>query len=158
MSVLRPRPEARGGPFLEFPCPGCRVVLHLVPHGHGRYAEPGEPPPPPPDARERRVPWSKAEEPAASASPEAIPAVAHAASPSAPKAAAPPSPPAGAPPAARRVPRDPPPPVLAPPAPDAAPLTPAAAERLLKLLPGYTAADVERAFRRRALLCHPDKV
>jgi DnaJ like chaperone protein len=37
-------------------------------------------------------------------------------------------------------------------------LTLAAAERLLKLLPGYTAADVERAYRRRALLCHPDKV
>ena len=156
-AVLRARPESRGGPFLEFPCPGCRAVLHLIPHGHARYAEPGEPPPPVPDTRERRVPWSHDDldpaeapaVPAASREPTAGPP------PRAPAAAPPPpasrrptgSPPAGAAPAPTLV-------------PDVAegPLTRAAAERLLRLLPGYSTTEVERAFRRRALQCHPDKV
>jgi hypothetical protein len=157
LGILRPRPEERGGPWMEFPCPGCRAVLRLLPHGNGRYAVPGEPPPPAPDLLERRMPWGQRGVPAEEQGGGPPPRRETAATP-APAAAAP----APTPPAPRREDAGPrtagAPPAKAPPEAAEGPLDFASAERLLKLLPGYTAADVERAFRRRALLCHPDKV
>ena len=144
IGILRPRPAAAGGPTIEFPCPGCRTVLRLVPHGNGRYAPPGMPPPPEPTAQERRLPWEKADE-----------------SPDAPSSAAPrietPRPPRpdrrGATAAAAHE-REPNGTV---PAPDP-PLDAARALSILGVAAGASAAEIELAYRERALQCHPDKV
>ena len=153
MGILRPRPEEDGGPWIEFPCPGCRTMLMLLPHGHSRYAVPGEPPPPPPNDRERRIPWV-ARAPAEPAGDAVAPPPRRPLRAAASKA---PSPVEGPLPPPQRAPRAAPAPA-APVEPVEGPLDWEGAERLLGMPPIYTAADVERAFRRHALLCHPDKV
>lgn len=149
LGILRTRPADRGGPIVEFPCPSCRTVIRLVPHGNGRYALPGQPPPPPPSESERTVPWLRSDEgdvpPKSPGSPEAESAKPP--TPPRPTRTTPASQPPGAPPR----------PPAAPP-PIGRPMTALEAYETLGLSPTARSADVERAFRERALLCHPDKV
>ena len=153
LGILRTRHAHHGGPTIEFACPACRTVVLLVPYGGGRYAFPGQPPPPPPSDAERTVPWMRrsganpvADTPAEPPRPTPPPA----------RESAPPSPPT--PPA--EPPRAPKPPNEAPdtPNPTTPPLTTLEAFALLGLSPAASMADVEKAYRERALLCHPDKV
>lgn len=159
--ILRTRPAHKGGPVIEFGCPSCGTVIPLVPFGNGRYALPGQPPPPPPTEFERRMPWDvpgadgegtggerKPPEPASENPPTSPP----------PPKARPPGPtvgetggraserPSGAGPAR-----------AAAPVPDRR-LTVLEAFALLGLSPTAHLADVEKAYREHALLCHPDKV
>lgn len=140
--ILRTRPADRGGPIVEFACPSCQTVMPLVPYGNGRYALPGQPPPPPPTDAERAMPW-KPKDASASRPPAEE-------TPDGPRFSAPPTPQrprlhseanAGPPktPPDRR-------------------LTTLEAFTTLGLSPTASMADVEKAYRERALLCHPDKV
>ena len=61
--VLRPRRAHKGGPYVLYACESCGRQIRLVPHGHGRYAPPGEPPPPPVPEDARRPPWVHHEAP-----------------------------------------------------------------------------------------------
>lgn len=145
MGILRARPASQGGPHIDFPCPECRTVNRLVPHGNGRYAPPGQPPPPPPSEHERRIPWRKSAPATGPASPET-------AEPSAvPPAGGTATAPAGPP-------EDPAPPEAAGEVIDASPMDVTTAAGLLGIRSDAPAAEVERMFRERALLCHPDKV
>jgi hypothetical protein len=151
LGVLKPRPASEGGPWIEFTCPACRTVHRLLPHGDGRYAVPGEPPPAKPSEHERRVPWRRGETGPALAAESAPPA-------------AEPAPRREAPAKAGTASRDARPPRRAPPTrPPAEPAEEEAldvegARRLLGV-PAEAGPDaVEEAFRRHALLCHPDKV
>jgi len=150
LGILRTRPAHRGGPIVEFACPECRTKSQFVPHGGGRYAPPGQPPPPPPTDGEREVPWRRS----------AVPDPAQAA----PTTKEPAEPPAREPSRARPAPppprsREQAPPPPPEPVPDSArPLTMLEALATLGLSPAATLADVEKAYRERALLCHPDKV
>lgn len=148
LGILRTRHAHHGGPTIEFACPTCRTIVLLVPYGGGRYAFPGQPPPPPPTDAERTVPWKRrsekdptAEVPAESP-PSAPPPVRESARPP------PPPPQTSKPPAASAEPPPPPP----------RQLTTLEAFALLGLSPAASMADVEKAYRERALLCHPDKV
>jgi DnaJ-domain-containing protein 1 len=159
VGILRPRLAGDGGPIVEFACPACRTMNLLIPHGHGRFAPPGAPPPPPPSDEERRVPWRRAETAAsaATADPARNGGPAHASSSSSARVA---TEPAAAPPSARP----------APAAPDKAsdpagepketalPLDVADALAVLGLGINASRKEIERAFRRLALTCHPDKV
>lgn len=130
--VLRGRPESAGGPRMEYRCQECGRMIHLVAHGEGRYAPPGEPPPPPVPEAERRPPWM---------SPEAGPQR---------RRRRPPPPPE--PPAAEPEP-PPTPAVEVEPAPGVA--------EALEILGISATADresIDRAFRERSRTCHPDKV
>jgi hypothetical protein len=145
LGVLRARPEAKGGPYLEFQCPECRLVLRLIPHGEGRYAYPGEAPPPAPPEADRRPPWQRdRKEPP----PEPMPRVA-------------PVPPAATASRAAEAPPRPP-----PPAPNKGrtearasdgPMTVARALAILGVSAGADEAAIDRAYRERALRTHPDK-
>src|SRR5262245_12090722 len=154
LGVLRPRSERAGGPLVEFACPACGAVHHLVPHGRGRYAVIGEPPPPEPSAHDRRVPWRRDAEPTTKPSRRRAPE------------------PARAPAASREVPSRPSREAGARPqlasarddAPRRGPIAPAGAApdvreagALLGLSDDAGLDDVEAAYRRQALLCHPDK-
>ncbi len=165
IGILRTRPEHRGGPVIEFPCPECRTVIQLIPHGNGRYALPGQPPPPPPTDAERVIPWQrppaaapgttapKSGEGEGSTPPKSGPASTSArppAPPADPRGAAPPPSGRPAPPRADAHPKDG--------ATTEPPLTALRACDALGLTPTASSADVEKAFRERALLCHPDKV
>jgi hypothetical protein len=140
LGILRARPAAQGGPRIEFPCPGCRTVNRLVPHGNGRYAPPGQAPPPPPSEQERRVPWHRETVEADGASTEAPP-------PTPPE-------PAPGPAKARASGPDAPEEVVV----DAGPMRVPVAAELLGVAEDASPAAIELAFRERALLCHPDKV
>lgn len=121
---------------MEFTCPRCAHRLRLIPYGQGRYALPGEPPPPPVPPTERSPPWVGPEGKA-----------------EAERVAAPPPPP-------------PPPPRAAPEPPPQAPAgeeeePPLTVEDALSLLgvgPTAERGELEKAFRRKSRLCHPDKV
>ncbi|MCB9826428.1 MAG: J domain-containing protein [Planctomycetes bacterium] len=132
--VLRARHASRGGPLVEYRCPSCGRVVHLIPHGRGRFARPGEPPGPPPADAELEAPWLDRE-------PE----------PEAPERVEPAGEPQGA--RSRAGPA-----TAEPPRPRPAPLDLDEALRLLGLERGATRADAEHAFRERSLSCHPDKV
>ena len=141
--VLRPRPAALGGPWIDFACPGCRYALRLLPHGSGRYAAPGEPPPPVPSERDRQVPWRRDVVGApASVAPEGAREEGDLA--------------ARAPEAGARGRRQPAPstPVRGP---AESPLDGAGARAALGVDEAAGPDEVEDAFRRLALLCHPDK-
>ena len=43
--ILRARPAAAGGPFVEYRCAHCGRLVELLHHGSGRYARRGQPPP-----------------------------------------------------------------------------------------------------------------
>ena len=148
--TLRARPATRGGPVVDFPCPGCRAVNRLVPHGHGRYAPPGQPPPPPPTERERRVPWDRpgAAEDEASPRDEVLQVPVPDEDAASPRKAPPGSRSATGSPAAR----EPAEPI------DPAPMDVTTAAATLGVGLDAPAAEIERVFRARALLCHPDKV
>lgn len=140
MGVLRSRTAHKGGPLMEFTCPGCGHRFTLIPHGGGRYARPGEPPPPPGPDAERVPPWQGApgRDEARAQSP-------------------PPRPPE-------------PPPVEPTPPPEEPieiheveeeedrPLTVPEALALLEVPPTADREAIERAFRRKSRTCHPDKV
>ena len=163
LSVLKTRPAALGGPWLEFACPGCRFLLRLLPHGNGRYAIPGEPPPPIPSDSDRTVPWRRegASSPAGNPSPVGRIGAEHGTAAREEGTAD------GTPSAGRRTGRAPPPTPASPkaaepPAPSTAreaeaPLSREAAREELGMGPTDGPEAVEEAFRRRALLCHPDK-
>lgn len=134
LGILRSRPEESGGPLVEFACPGCGRRLVLVPHGRGRFAPPGQPPPPDASEADRRPPWSR---------------------PDRPETATPPR-------ERSRAARKPPPRPAADP-PPAAPAPPPTASfrealEVLGVGPEADAEAIDRAFRERSLLCHPDKV
>jgi hypothetical protein len=142
--ILRGRPPERGGPLMEFSCPGCKRLLQLVPHGDGRYAPPGQPPPPAPSAEERLPPWLKERARG--------------------KRKARTKPPKPAPQTAPRPEQEeaPPPPTHeveepAPP-PEEAPIGLREALEVLGVSPGADLPAIERAFRERSRTCHPDKV
>lgn len=140
--ILRARAARRGGPRMEYRCQQCDRILHLVPHGEGRYAPPGEPPPPAVPASERRPPWL-ADEPEAPAG----------------RAAPADEAPFGVPPQEPPGPQEPPPVDPEDPQPtDEAPLDAVAAMEILGIGPGADPSAIRRAFRERSLTCHPDKV
>ncbi len=146
IGILRTRPAERGGPIVEFACPGCQTVMTLVPYGQGRYALPGQPPPPPPTDAERTMPWKQR---------NGTPAKAPVEEPPAPPRFSTPPPPVKSRPPAESPPTPPPPPP--PRLPDRR-MTTLEAFAALGLSPAAVLADVEKAYRERALLCHPDKV
>lgn len=128
--VLKPRPARAGGPLVEYRCEQCKRIITLVPHGHGRYARPGEPPPPEAAPEERRPPWG-----GQPPQPENAPPTHEIPTPEEPEQNAAPSEP----------PRELPP-------------TRVEALTVLDLDVSATAEDVEEAYRRLSLRCHPDKV
>ena len=143
LGILRSRPATAGGPYLDFPCPGCGRRLHLIPHGDGRYAPPGEPPPPPAAPELRRPPWATG-------------------SGAAPAAEGPPATP---PPRTRTRTGAPPPPRTPPPRTPPGPAAPIGrlsaldqARRVLGVGAEAGAERIEQAYRERSLACHPDKV
>jgi hypothetical protein len=115
---------------MEYRCSACSRIVHLVPHGRGRYARPVEPPGPAPAEEDLRPPWFEATpRPAAQEEPS-------------------PRPPDPDPPPSQERAATPPPadrPSLA------------EAHELLGVPPGADAPTLERAFRERSLTCHPDK-
>lgn len=137
LGILRSRLESRGGPLMEFTCPGCGWRMTLVPHGSGRYAFPGNPPPPAVPEAERVPPWVHG-----------------------PRRTAPPPPPAPVEEPAEEDLGEEPPVVIDPPPPpeEDEPLTLAQALEILGIGPEADRAEVERAFRERSRTCHPDKV
>ena len=163
VGILRPRRAAFGGPYVEFDCPACKLRHKLVPHGNGRYAPPGSPPPPAPTDDERRVPWRRGEpradaaDAADAADVEDAPRRARA--PAEPRRPAPEraerAEPAGrAPPRVHVEDEE----AWESPSGSALPKDVAAALSVLELTAGASAKDIDRAFRRLALTCHPDKV
>ena len=155
--VLRPRPAALGGPWIDFACPGCRYALRLLPHGSGRYAAPGEPPPPVPSERDRQVPWRRDVVGApASVAPEGAREEGDLAA-RAPEAGAKGRRPAPPPRAAGASKPSPPPAEAASAGPAESPLDGAGARAALGVDEAAGPDEVEDAFRRLALLCHPDK-
>jgi hypothetical protein len=136
--ILRPRTASAGGPRMEYTCPHCKRLIHLVPHGEGRYAPPGQPPPPAPPAEARRAPWIRdpGDEPPPPAAPPPEPA-----------------PPREAPAGRTEV----PPPEEEEAAADG-PMGVGEALALLGCGPTVEREHIERAFRERSLTCHPDKV
>jgi hypothetical protein len=141
LGILRPRAEEKGGPFLEFRCPGCDRVMRLLPHGHGRYAPPGEPPPPEASAEEMRPPW-----------------VGRSAGPPGPDHATPEPETAAAQTSSRRQAEPARPARDRPPPPPPRPSSIEEAREALGVGPAATREEVARAFRERSLGCHPDKV
>jgi hypothetical protein len=142
---------------VEFACPACKAVLRLVPYGNGRYAVPGEPPPPPPSEEDRRVPWRRARTedappPRTTAERKEEPR---------PEPTAAPPPRRAAPASGGRETRVPPPEPSAAEEPVVtvdSPLDANGALEVLGLRIGATHKEIERAYRARALQCHPDKV
>lgn len=131
--VLKPRPARAGGPLVEYRCEQCKRIITLVPHGHSRYARPGEPPPPEASPEDRRPPWEGQPPPSGDAPPtHEIP------DPEEPNA------------------EDEPPGTEAE-SPARLP-TRIEALKLLDLGVDATAEQVEEAYRRLSLRCHPDKV
>jgi hypothetical protein len=150
LGILRPRDVRSGGPYVEFTCPGCRAVHRLIPHGQARYAKPGEPPPPAPPPSERRLPWERETRTPANGERRREPAPAAAAAEPRPAAKAPPEVPP---------PEPPPPRPRASAAPPASPARPAPTPwDVLGVSAAAGRAEVEAAFRAKALQCHPDKV
>ncbi len=131
--VLRARTAQRGGPRIEYRCPRCRRIVHLIPLGQGRFARPGEPPPPPADDPPR-APWADRSAPetrAADADEEGV----------------------TTPEEGGTAPRDEP--------TFDRPTVPTDLAKALELLGLDAAASVEEvhaAWRRKAVSCHPDKV
>lgn len=137
VGILRPRTAGRGGPLLEYACPGCGLVMRFIPHGDGRYARPGEPPPAPVPPEERAPAWARARRGAPGDE-----------GPGPPEAAD------GAAQARGREPRRPP----APPVGEAAVGRLEEALALLGVGAGASEEEIRAAFRERSLTCHPDKV
>ena len=142
--ILRGRPPDKGGPYMEFTCPGCKRVLRLVPHGDGRYAPPGEPPPPAPPVEERLPPWLKDQKGRRGRPPE------------------PEREPAAQEPAQARASGPPPTHDVEVEEPETEPEErPIGLREALELLgvdPGADMPAIEKAFRERSRTCHPDKV
>ncbi|MDJ0522134.1 MAG: J domain-containing protein [Planctomycetota bacterium] len=134
--ILRSRAARAGGPRMEYTCQECGRLIHLIPHGDGRYAPPGEPPPPSVPAQERVPPWMQGRRPETHAAPGAEETPFQ----EIPLQDEPPSPPPTAD------------------ADEEAPLDAATALDLLGITPGADREAIERAFRERSLTCHPDKV
>jgi hypothetical protein len=130
VGILRARPEADGGPRVEYRCPRCGTVQVLVPHGQGRYAPPGRPPPEPVPEVARRPAWAGAP----------------------PRDPDPPEPRAQP----RRAPD--PEPVAPPPVTHSGPSELDRALDLLGVSRTASRDDIERAYRQKSLACHPDKV
>lgn len=148
--ILRGRSARRGGPRVEYACQGCGHRIHLIPHGSGRYAPPGQPPPAAVPRAERAPPWMRGASPGGDGGPEAPPRRADPReAPRPPRDPEPPPPPPEPEPEPLRVPP--------PPDPDA-PVGVAEARELLGVETGADRAAIERAFRERSLACHPDKV
>jgi hypothetical protein len=148
IGLLHARPEDRGGPWVDFECPGCGRRIRLVPHGHGRFAPPGVAPPPPVPPEHRAPPWAGTARPPPPPPADAV--------------GAPPPPASGPPPASESPPDAKPPPASSsrsplPHPPDGA-LTIYEALDLLGVSPTAERGEIERAYRERSLLCHPDKV
>lgn len=140
--ILRGRSARQGGPRVEYACQACGARIHLVAHGEGRYAPPGQPPPAVVPEAERQPPWMRegAPDPRRAAPPPR--------SEPPPRADAPPEPDPGPDPEPLRV-----------EVPEAEePLGPADALALLGVEPTADHDTIERAFRERSLTCHPDKV
>jgi hypothetical protein len=139
---LRGRPQSRGGPLVEFRCPGCGTSLRLIPHGQSRYAFPGMPPPPAAPEAERAPPWVQGkaaadDAPADAAATEPEHAYAHADAPDDEAHAEP----------------------EADPIEEVdIPLTLEEARDVLGVSPEASEAELEEAFRKRSRTCHPDKV
>lgn len=134
VGILRARPEALGGPRVEYRCPRCARVEVLVPHGSGRYAPPGKQPPEqvPPEAR--RPAWVGEPRPESAAARDEPPE---------PRSAERPAPPPGSTPGS---------------APGDLRLTVERALDLLGVSRTASREDIERAYRLKSLACHPDKV
>ncbi len=166
LGILRSRPEARGGPYVEFSCPGCGRQILLIPHGEGRFAPPGAPPPETVPADQRRVPWAGRREarrrpgtPAAGPAPEDSapePVVLHP-----PPAAKPPPSPGSGPPASPARTAGPEERVSGGVSGTGAADPPMTVSEAIGILGVPLTADrkeIEKAFRERSLACHPDKV
>ena len=138
--VLRPRAAAAGGPRMEYACSQCGRKIHLIPHGQGRYAPPGEPPPQQVPEDARRPPWVESEGGAPRSG--GRPAAART---------------ADAPPPASAPPTEEPPRIDPEPAVDD-PMGPAEALELLGVAPTAGTEEIEQAFREKSRTCHPDKV
>ncbi len=164
LGVLRSRPESRGGPYLEFACPGCKARLRLIPHGNGRYAYPGEPPPPVPDDAERLPPWLRGPSGERGVTVTAAPPRGPVPAPEPAREDGPAraEPEVGGPdPAERRRAANRRRTKAAPPADllgADGPLTLDRARAVLGVPEGADASAVEHAYRERALRLHPDKV
>jgi len=146
--VLRGRSAQNGGPRVEYSCPACGRLIHLIAHGEGRYAPPGHPPPAAVSAEERAPPWIR--DTWQASDPEASP----------PRREPPPA--QEAPPEVERPPRREPEPEPPPPdresVPPEAGISPVDALALLGVTAAADREAIERAFRERSLTCHPDKV
>jgi hypothetical protein len=149
--IIRSRSARQGGPHMEYACQSCGRLMHLIPHGEGRYAPPGSPPPAFVPVGERLPPWIRDRE-AEAASGEPGPQRAG------PKEAG-----GQEPPPRQSPPRQPP----ERPAPepqeaigeiDQAPIGAVEALRLLGLEATADEAAILSAFRERSRTCHPDKV
>ena len=162
--ILHARHADKGGPWIGYRCLGCNRVIHLIPHGEGRYARPGEPPPPRP-SQPPQAPWRQA-----------------GAGGGGPPGSPPGRAPRDAPAAGTRAPTDPPPHRRhggprqqardrpgrgtgagpPPPARDEATgpdeLSLAAARELLGTEAHASVEAIDQAFRSLSRLCHPDKV
>ncbi len=141
--ILRARAARAGGPRMEYRCQHCDRMLHLIPHGDGRYAPPGAPPPPAVPASERRPPWITDEPPPGrSAGTEDVG----------------PPPGAGAPPPFEIPTAEPDAPPTDAAEDDDGPLDVVQAMALLGVPASADEGAIQRAFRERSLTCHPDKV
>ena len=133
--ILRPRAASAGGPRMEYACTQCGHKIHLIPHGGGRYAPPGEPPPQAVPEAARRPPW-------VTGGTEAPPR----ATQTPPRAAPEPGPEPEEP---TRIDLEPEPEVA---------MGPAEALQLLGVAATASTSEIEQAFREKSLTCHPDKV
>ena len=144
LGILRAREARAGGPRVEYQCHACGRQIHLIPHGDGRYAPPGQPPPQFVPEADRRPPWVGD---AASARPGGRP----------PREEAPPGPPPASADNAESW-ETPASETAEAAAIEEVPLSTVEALALLGCAVTAERPDIERAFRERSLTCHPDKV
>lgn len=162
--ILRARAASAGGPRVEYACPECDTIVHLIPYGEGRYAPPGEPPPAAVAKAERRPPWasegaSKGASEGATGGPPPDPRRAPAAANGTPPEPPPEPPPTAPPESARKAEPDPDPETERESASQGEEVSmgPAEALELLGIRPSAEASEIDRAFRVLSLTCHPDK-
>lgn len=155
--ILRARAASAGGPRVEYACPGCGAVVHLIPYGEGRYAPPGKPPPVAVPEADRRPPWLTDEAPegprparTASAEPAQQETPGWAAG-SKEAREGDPIPPEGPRPRREQA------PTSSSGGGEDTPMGPAEALELLGVKPSAEAVEIDHAFRELSLTCHPDK-